>query len=289
MTFQFDGIHLMIFGGDFTIYYYGIILMTATMLGGWLATREMERRGHNPEIVWDLLIWLVVGAIVGARLWHVFTPSPSLIAEGITTQWYFEHPLDMLNLRRGGLGVPGGVIGGAIALFFFVRQHKKGIKFGEWVDIIAPSLALGQAIGRWGNFFNQELYGAPTDLPWKIYIEPTRRLPGFTDKEYYHPLFFYEFVWNLANMFFLIWVTRRFKDALKPGDVFLVYLITYPVGRFLLDFLRLDASQLVGVNANQTFMAIVAIVSAATLFWRHRPGTAVKQSQDVQNQDVVSE
>jgi phosphatidylglycerol:prolipoprotein diacylglycerol transferase len=287
MTFQFDGIHLMLFGGDFTIYYYGIILMVATMIGGWLATREVERRGHNPEIVWDLLIWLVIGAIIGARIWHVFTPSPSLIAEGITTQWYFEHPLDMLNLRRGGLGVPGGVIGGAIALFFFVRQNRKGLKFAEWVDIIAPSLALGQAIGRWGNFFNQELYGAPTDLPWKIYIEPARRLAGFTDKEYYHPLFLYEAIWSLGNMFLLIWITRRFKDLLKPGDVFLVYLITYPVGRFLLDFLRLDASQLVGVNANQTFMAIVAIVSAAALIWRHRSSTAVKK--DVVSEDAVRE
>jgi phosphatidylglycerol:prolipoprotein diacylglycerol transferase len=272
MSFMFDGIHF----GDFVVYYYGIILMTGTMMGGWLAAREMQRRGHNPELVWDMLMWLVIGGIIGARLWHVFTPSPSLIAEGITTQWYFEHPLDMLNLRRGGLGVPGGVIGGAVALFFYVRQNKK-ISFAEWVDVIAPSIALGQAIGRWGNFFNQELYGAPTDLPWKIYIEPARRLPGFTDKEYYHPLFLYESIWNLANMFFLIWITRRFKDWLKPGDVFLVYLVTYPVGRFLLDFLRLDASQLVGINANQTFMAIVALVSLTVLFLRHRPGASAKQ------------
>ncbi len=281
MIFAFDGIHLDILGG-FVIYYYGIILMLGTMAGGWLATREIARRGGNPEVVWDMMMWLVIGGIVGARLWHVFTPSPSLIAEGITTQWYFEHPLDMMNLRRGGLGVPGGVIGGAIALFFYVRKNKKGLSFAQWLDVVAPSVALGQAIGRWGNFFNQELYGAPTDLPWKIFIEPARRLPGFTDKEYYHPLFLYESIWNLANMFLLIWITRRFKDLLKPGDVFLIYLITYPVGRFLLDFLRLDASQLVGVNANQTFMAIVAIVSAVALFLRHRPGTSPKP--DLANQ-----
>ncbi len=279
MSFTFDGIHLFIFGGDFTIYYYGIILMAGTMMGGWLATREMTRRGENPELVWDMMMWLVIGGIIGARLWHVFTPSPSLIAEGVTTQWYFEHPLDMINLRRGGLGVPGGVIGGAIALFFYVRQHRKGLSFPQWLDVIAPSLALGQAIGRWGNYFNQELYGAPTDLPWKIFIEPARRLSGFTDQEYYHPLFLYESIWNLANMFLLIWIMRRFKDLLKPGDVFLVYLVTYPVGRFLLDFLRLDASQLVGVNANQTFMAIVAVVATAALILRHRPGKAVTSNK----------
>lgn len=268
MNFMFDGIHISLFGGDFTIYYYGVILMTGTMMGGWLAAREMARRGHNPEMVWDMLIWLVIGGVIGARLWHVFTPSPSSIAEGVTTEWYFTHPLDLINLRRGGLGVPGGVMGGAVALFFYVRRSKS-VNFAEWIDIIAPSLALGQAIGRWGNFFNQELYGAATDLPWKIYIDPQHRLQGFANVEYYHPLFLYESLWNLANMFFLMWITRKFKAALKPGDVFLVYLVTYPVGRFLLEYLRLDASQVGGMNANQTFMAFVAIVAAVALFWRH--------------------
>lgn len=269
MEFMFDGIHISLFGGDFTIYYYGIILMAGTMLGGWLATREMIRRGHDPELVWDMLIWLVIGGIIGARLWHVFTPSPSSIAVGITTEWYLTHPLDLINLRLGGLGVPGGVIGGAIALFFYVRRNK-ALSFAQWVDVIAPSLALGQAVGRWGNFFNQELYGAPTDLPWKIFIDPQHRLQGFAQAEYFHPLFLYESLWNFANMFFLLWIARRFKHVLKAGDVFLVYLITYPVCRFFLDFLRLDASQLGGLNANQTFMAIVALVAAAALFWRHR-------------------
>ena len=269
MQFAFDGIHLMILGQEFTIYYYGIILMTGAMVGGWLTTREAARRGHNPDVVWDLLIWLIIGGIVGARLWHVFTPSPSLIAQGIDTQYYLTHPLDMLNVRRGGLGIPGAVIGGALALFFFARRNK--MNFIEWTDIAAPGLALGQAIGRWGNYFNQELYGAPTTLPWKLYIDPQHRLPGFQDQAYYHPLFLYEFFWNLANMGLLLWLSHRFSDRLKTGDVFLVYLIVYPVGRFLLEFLRLDSSQLGGVNANQTFMAVVALLSAAFLLWRHRP------------------
>jgi len=276
MAFTFDGIHILLFGGDFTIYYYGIILMVGTIMGGWLATRGMASRGHDPEQVWDLLIWLVVGGIIGARLWHVFTPSPSSIEQGITTVYYLTHPLDLINLRRGGLGVPGGVMGGAVALFFYVRRNKSP-NFAEWVDIIAPCIALGQAIGRWGNYFNQELYGAPTDLPWKIYIDPQHRLQGFENVSYYHPLFLYESIWNLGNMFFLLWITRRFKDVLKPGDVFLAYLVTYPVGRFFLDFLRLDASQLGGINANQTFLAIVALVSAAALVWRHRGGQTVSK------------
>ena len=269
MQFAFDGIHFIFWGQEFTLYYYGIILMTGAMAGGWLAYKEAARRGHDPEIVWDLLIWLIVGGIIGARLWHVFTPSPSLIAEGIDTRYYLTHPLDLLNLRRGGLGIPGAVIGGILAMFFFMRRKK--LNFVEWLDITAPSLALGQAIGRWGNYFNQELYGAPTNLPWKIFIDQAHRLPGFSDKEYYHPLFLYESIWNLANMGLLIWIIRRYPGWLKSGDVFLVYLVVYPIGRFLLEFLRLDSSQLGGINANQTFMAIVAVLASCALIWRHRP------------------
>lgn len=270
MEFAFDGIHLIVLGQKLTIYYYGIILMSGALAGGWLAYREAARRGKNPEIVWDLLIWLIIGGIIGARLWHVFTPSPSSIADGIDTVYYLTHPLDLINLRRGGLGIPGAVIGGALALFFFTRKNK--ITFLEWTDIAAPSLALGQAIGRWGNYFNQELYGAPTSLPWKIFIDPAHRLEGYANQEYYHPLFLYESLWNLGNMLLLIWITRRFGDKgnLKNGDVFLVYLMIYPIGRFMLDFLRLDASQLGGLNANQTFMGIVVVIAMITFLFRHR-------------------
>jgi len=114
------------------------------------------------------------------------------------------------------------------------------------------------------------LYGAPTDLPWKISIDPAHRLQDYFDVEYYHPLFFYESLWNLANMVLLIWISRRFADRLKTGDIFLVYLIVYPVGRFFLDFLRLDASLVGGININQTIMAVVALCSAGMLYWRHR-------------------
>jgi phosphatidylglycerol---prolipoprotein diacylglyceryl transferase len=242
VQFAFDGIHFVIFGQPFTLYYYGVILMSGALFGGLLAYKEAARRGHNPEIVWDLLIWLIIGGVIGARLWHVFTPSPSLIAQGIDTYYYLTHPLDLINLRRGGLGIPGAVIGGALALFFFARKQK--LNFVEWVDISAPALALGQAIGRWGNYFNQELYGAPTNLPWKIFIDPLHRLPGYADQAYYHPLFLYESLWNLGNMALLLWVSRRFPEKLKIGDIFLLYLILYPLGRFLLEFLRLDSSQL---------------------------------------------
>lgn len=252
--------------------YYGLVIMFGAVAGAWLAGREVKRRGHDPEIVWDLLIYLIIGGVLGARLWHVFTPPPSSIAQGFTTAFYLTHPFDMFNIRNGGLGIPGAVIGGAIALRAYTRKHK--LNFAEWADIAAPALALGQAIGRWGNYFNQELYGAPTDLPWKIYIDPYHRVSGFENYEYFHPLFLYESMWNLANMFFLLWLTKRYEGRLKPGDVFLTYLIIYPFGRFLLDFLRLDAAQLGGLNANQTFMAVVVLVSATVLFIRRRQARA---------------
>jgi phosphatidylglycerol:prolipoprotein diacylglycerol transferase len=128
---------------------------------------------------------------------------------------------------------------------------------------------LGQAIGRWGNFINQELYGAPTDLPWAIFIAPENRLPEFADIAYYHPIFLYESLWNLASVFLLLWIARKWKDWLLPGDIFLMYLVSYPIIRILLDFLRLDASEVGGVNANQAFMGGVLVIVLAILIYRH--------------------
>ncbi len=248
--------------------FYGLILMLGVLAGGWLASLELHRRGENPQEVWDLLIYLVIGGVIGARLWHVFTPSTSAVSSGITTSYYLQNPLEILNLRHGGLGMPGVILGGAVALAIYTWRHRKSFTF--WADVASPSLALGQAIGRWGNFFNQELYGSPTNLPWKLYIAPEHRLPGFEQVEYYHPLFLYESLLNLANMFFLLWLLRRRQEKLLPGDVFLAYLILYPLERFLLEFLRLDIVRAGGLNLNQTIMGGVALIAAAILFWRHR-------------------
>ncbi len=259
-----DGFYI----GTFEVRFYGIILMLGALAGGLLAQKEAKRRGHDPDLLWDLMLWLLIAGIVGARLWHVFTPSPSTIAEGFTTQYYLSHPWDMINIRNGGLGIPGAIIGGLLALFFFARKRK--LSFLEWADIGAPALALGQAIGRWGNYVNQELYGAPTTLPWKIFIEPKYRLTGFEEQAYYHPIFLYESIWNLGNMALLLWVNRRFSERVKEGDLLLLYLIVYPIGRALLDFLRLDASMVGGFNANQTVMVVVALLSSLALYLRHR-------------------
>ena len=208
--------------GPLFIRFYGIILMLGAVAAAFVAEREVRRRGMNADLVWDALIWLLVGGIVGARLWHVFTPPPSMVERGITVQFYLTHPLDILTTWNGGLGLPGAVIGGLLALYLFCRRKK--LNFLVWVDIAAPALALGQAIGRWGNYVNQELYGAPTSLPWRIFIAPANRLPGYENVAYYHPLFLYESLWNFANFLLLMWLSRKQSEKLLPGDIFLVYL-----------------------------------------------------------------
>jgi len=252
----------------FHIYFYGILIMLGVVAATVFAYYEAKRRKLDPEVILDMLFWAVLAGIIGARIWHILTPPPSMVEQGITTKYYLTHPLDMLNIRAGGLGIPGAVIGGALAVWIYCRNKK--LSFLTWADVIVPGLALAQAIGRWGNFFNQEVYGKPTNLPWKIYIDPLRRVSGYENYEYFHPLFLYESLYNLLCMGIMIFLGRRFNKWLKEGDLFLVYLILYPVGRFFLDFLRLDASEIGGINANQTFMAIVALIAAGILFARHQ-------------------
>ena len=143
--------------------------------------------------------------------------------------------------------------------------------FGQWADYIAPGLLIAQGVGRWGNFVNQELYGSPSNLPWAIKIAPEYRLPGFEAVEKFHPLFFYEFVLNLiaAGILLLLISANRKKHFLLKGDIFLLYLVFYPVIRFGLEFLRLDPSAVSGYNINQTTMGIVAILAIITLVVRH--------------------
>ncbi len=253
---------------SFHIYFYGILITIGVIVASLIGAAEAKRRGLDSEIIWDALFWVVLAGIVGARLWHVFTPPPSMVAQGITTQYYLTHPLDLIDIRKGGLGIPGAVIGGALALWLYCRNKK--LNFLTWADSVAPGVALAQAIGRWGNFFNQELYGKPTNLPWKLYIDPAHRVSGYENISYYHPLFLYESLWNVFNMTILLWLARRYEKWLKPGDLFAFYIILYAVGRFCLEFLRVDASQVAGINFNQTFVAVVAIVVAGLVYLNHR-------------------
>jgi phosphatidylglycerol:prolipoprotein diacylglycerol transferase len=137
------------------------------------------------------------------------------------------------------------------------------------VDIIAPGLALAQAVGRWGNFVNQELYGLPTNLPWKIFIDAAHRLPGYENVAYYQPTFLYESIWNLLNMGLLLFLGHKHADKLKQGDLFLIYMAFYAFGRFILEFIRIDYSPIAGVNVNQTLMAVIFVCSTVGLLLKH--------------------
>jgi phosphatidylglycerol:prolipoprotein diacylglycerol transferase len=256
--------------GPIYIRFYGIILMLGAIAAAFLAERLARRKGLKSEFVWDALVWVLIGGIIGARLWHVFTPPPSMVEAGYTTLYYLTHPLDLINTRAGGLGIPGAVIGGGLALYLYCRRKK--MSFLLWADIAAPGLALAQAIGRWGNYVNQELYGKPSTLPWAIKIDPINRIKGYEIYSTFHPLFLYESIWNLILMGFLLWMDRKFADKLKE-DIFLAYCIGYSTGRFFLEFLRLDAPLLGTINFNQSFMLGVALVSGFIIFWRHRKGT----------------
>ena len=253
--------------GPIMIRYYALIILAGAMVAAWLATQEAKRRGKDPEMVWDMLPWLLIGGIIGARLWHVLTPSSSNAAMGLTTQYYFQNPLEILKIWKGGLGIFGGIIGGAIALAIYCRAQKQN--FFEWTDIIAPGLLIAQAIGRWGNFVNQEVYGPPSDLPWAIYIDPAHRLPGFETVERYHPLFLYESLLTLLGGLLLLYIARKYKDKLFTGDLFLMYLVYYPFIRFGLEFIRLDPSAVGTININQTVMLIVGILALLILVLRH--------------------
>ncbi len=262
--------------GPIFIYFYGVIIMVGAVAAAILAASEARRRGQDADLVWDGLIWVLIGGIIGARLWHIFTPPASMVAEGHNTVWYLTHPLDMFNVRKGGLGIPGAVIGGVVALYWFCSRRK--ISFLLWVDIASPVVPLGQAIGRWGNYFNQELFGKATSLPWGLYIDPAYRIPPNAEAAFYHPLFLYESIWNLLNMVLLLWLARHYADRLKPGDLFLTYLVGYPVGRFFLEFLRVDASYVGGLNINQLLMLVIALAAGGLLIWRHRRQQPTPQS-----------
>ena len=243
--------------GLFSVRINAILLVIGIAAGALLAAREAKRRGVDPETIYYLFLPLLIWGMIGARLWHIFTPPLSSVQLGLTTGHYLTHFLDMLAMWLGGYGIPGAWIGGTIALFFFARKNE--FHFGELADILAPGLALAQAIGRLGNYFNQELYGLPTNLPWKIFIEPAYRLMGFEAVNFYHPLFAYEVILSVANIFFLLWTARRFVNFLKIGDVFLAYLGFYSLARFLLEYLRLDVALVNGVNINQVFFAVVFV------------------------------
>lgn len=227
------------------IRWYGILIAAAMLIGSVYTIREGKKLGYSEDHLLDLILAVLVSAIVGARLWYVV----------FNLSYYLSDPSEIINLRGGGLAIHGGVVFGIIAGYFVTRWRH--LDFFKMADVIAPVLALGQAIGRWGNFANQEAHGGPTDLPWGIMIDGVK----------VHPTFLYESLWNLALFAFLMTYKKR-----KPfdGALMFLYLIIYSVGRFWIEGLRTDSLMVGPFRTAQVTSLIMIAVGAVAWQWRSK-------------------
>lgn len=250
--------------GPITIAWYGILIVGSALVAATLAEHEAKRRGDNPEHVWNALLVCLILGMVGARLYHVVS----------SLQYYLQNPLEVFNTRAGGLGIYGAVVGGVLALWLYTRHSH--LSFGHWTDIATPGLILAQVIARWANYLNQELYGFPTTLPWGIHIDEWHRIPPFDDLTKYplttrfHPTFLYESLGNLVNFAIVMYISRRFANRLRDGDLFLLYGILYPLLRFFVEFQRPDAWKISGVATAQWVALVSILACSGALIYRHR-------------------
>jgi phosphatidylglycerol:prolipoprotein diacylglycerol transferase len=259
--------------GPFSLRWYGLLIAVAVLLGLLLATRLGRQRGIEPALIADLLPILVLAAVVGARLYYVIF------------EWrqYQLNWLDALAVWRGGIAIHGALIGGTIAVILYCRWRR--IAFWNLLDVLVPSVALGQAIGRWGNFFNSEAFGLPTDLPWKLTIPFANRPVEFLDQTTFHPTFLYESLWNLGVVALLLLLFRRASQGnlqLPAGALSCVYLLSYSTGRLWIEGLRIDPLCLAGtppfceggLRMAQLVSLVLIAVGGLGLYWiygRHRP------------------
>ncbi len=240
------------------LHLYGILIALGVILGLELARRRWAARGGDPEDMYAIAMWAVPAGLVGARLYHVITDNE--LYRG--ANWY-----QAFSIWNGGLGIPGGLIAGVTAGAWVAR--KRGIRIPTALDAVAPSLALAQAIGRWGNYFNVELFGGPTTLPWGLRIpdsiaatQPEHFGPGLA----YHPTFLYECLWNLALVGILIWLDHQ--RVLRPGRIFALYIAGYFTGRLWIESMRSDfANTILGLRVNTwtSVLAIAGVVVFLTL------------------------
>lgn len=254
--------------GPLAVRWYGIIFVIGMIAATTVGSRWVVRKGYDGDAMWDLLVAILIPALIGARLYYVFIQTTP-----VNRAFFLENPGAILRIDQGGIHIYGAFVFGAIAAYVFARVRK--LPFLPYLDAIGLGLPLGQAIGRWANFINQELYGPPTTLPWGLDIEMASRLPIHRDlplETRFHPLFLYESLWNFLGFFLIFAISRRFEDWLKPGDLILLYLIWYPLGRFVIEFVRLDSSFFAGSNFNTVHVlsAIAVLASALTLYLRHR-------------------
>ncbi|HEX4979872.1 MAG TPA: prolipoprotein diacylglyceryl transferase [Acidimicrobiales bacterium] len=236
---------------------YGLAIAVGVLVAIRIAGRRFAARGGEPEAISSIALWAVPAGLVGARLYHVATDFHR----------FDDDPLRVFQVWKGGLGIPGGLLGGVLVGVLVAR--KRGLRVAELLDVAAPAIPVAQAIGRLGNWFNQELFGRPTDLPWALEIDRDHRPAGYLDEDTYHPTFLYEALWNVALAAILVRVERRWR--LPAGQLFVLYVGGYFLGRLWVESLRIDpATEVGGVRINIVVSAVVVAVAAAVFVSRQR-------------------
>jgi len=257
--------------GSLEIRWYGIMLVIGIIAGMFLARIEAKRRGENPDHVYMGLLLVVPLGFIGARAYYIIT------------QLSTGQPFTIIG--GAGLGIFGAIIGGAIGAIIYTRWKK--LNMLRWFDIAAPAVILAQAIGRWGNYFNQELYGTPTTLPWGIHIDSP--VAPYIPDQRFHPLFFYESMLNLIGCIMLLLIGRKYKNRLLDGDIFFIYIIYYSTIRFGLEWLRIDNWKLAGFPTACWVSLIAIIASIAIMVYRRRHGRHFGIDQPSQGGDESPE
>lgn len=250
--------------GPLTIRIYALCLIAGIVAAWVLGSRRWQARGGTAESFETILLWAIPIGVVGARIYHVLTHLGDYFGPGATGHWW--------AIWEGGIAIYGAVGFGALTAWIVARRRK--VAFAALADSLAPAIAIGQAIGRWGNWFNQELYGWPTTLPWALQIDPEHRVPGYEQYATFHPTFLYESIWDLATAGLLLWADKRFQ--LGRGKVFALYIALYGFGRTFTESIRLDYSYDVfgPLRFNAAVAILICLVGIALLIWllRNRPG-----------------
>ncbi|MFG2721859.1 prolipoprotein diacylglyceryl transferase [Streptomyces sp. NPDC048416] len=249
--------------GPVPIRAYALCIIAGVFAGVWLTRRRWTERGGNPDDISDIAVWAVPFGLLGGRLYHVITDPELYFTAG-------HQPIRALYIWDGGLGIPGAVALGAFGAWLGCR--RRGIALADFADAAAPGLVLAQAMGRWGNYFNQELFGRPTSLPWKLLIDPAHRPDASPAIAFYHPTFLYECLWDLGVVALLLWLDRRY--GLRRGRLFACYVLAYTAGRAWIEALRIDhANQFLGLRLNDWVSAALFLGAAAYLIFSRRSAT----------------
>src|SRR6267142_1277806 len=255
IAFQIGPLPLL---GTVVIRWYGILMALSIVVALWLCHRQARREKLPADDIISVAQWAILAGLVGARLYEVM----------FNWDYYGAYPRKILAVWEGGLAIHGGlVVGPLVGVLLAWRWH---VPILRGLDVAAPSFAIGQAIGRWGNFFNEEAFGQPTNLPWKLYISPQHRPPGYAQFDYFHPAFLYESVWDLAMFILLVaWLRPRMRE--QPGALFFAYIGVYSIGRFLIEGIRLDSFWVGPFRVAQLASLVGVLVAVVGLAWtRHR-------------------